>query len=97
MASTFGPEMLIQLLRNIFKKKMYLKADMTKVAVHFSLKNCSFIMCVHNFLFKKKKKKGTNIKPIKGLYWIIDLCRNMEMRESSQYFTQTADIMLTSV
>lgn len=57
MASTFGPEMLIQLLRNIFKKKMYLKADMTKVAVHFSLKNCSFIMCVHNFLFKKKKKK----------------------------------------
>lgn len=57
MASTFGPEMLIQLLRNIFKKKMYLKADMTKVAVHFSLKNCSFIMCVHNFLFKKKEKK----------------------------------------
>lgn len=56
MASTFGPEMLIQLLRNIFKKKMYLKADMTKVAVHFSLKNCSFIMCVHNFLFKKKKR-----------------------------------------
>lgn len=36
---------------------MYLKADMTKVAVHFSLKNCSFIMCVHNFLFKKKKKR----------------------------------------
>lgn len=57
MASTFGPEMLIQLLRNIFKKKMYLKADMTKVAVHFSLKNCSFIMCVHNFLFKKKRHK----------------------------------------
>lgn len=73
---------------------MYLKAAMTKVAVHFSLKNCSFIMCVHNFLFLKK---GTNIKPIKGLYWIIDLCRNMEMRESSQYFTQNADIMLTSV
>lgn len=68
---------------------------MTKVAVHFSLKNCSFVMCVHNFLFLKKK--GTNIKPIKGLYWIIDLCRNMEMRESSQYFTQNADIMLTSV
>lgn len=82
---------------------MYLKADMTKVAVHFSLKNCSFIMCVHNFLlffiifYYLKKKKGTNIKPIKGLYWIIDLCRNMEMRESSQYFTQNADIMLTSV
>lgn len=57
MASTFGPEMLIQLLRNIFKKKMYLKADMTKVAVHFSLKNCSFIMCVHNFLLKKKRHK----------------------------------------
>lgn len=64
MASTFGPEMLIQLLRNIFKKKMYLKADMTKVAVHFSLKNCSFIMCVHNFLlffiifyYLKKKKR----------------------------------------